>query len=99
MTDIHMSIGRINNFVAGFAGLKSVPAGEQSSDITNPEKELRGIYREYDSARHKLDASKANNDQEWQTMLRKLQSEYGPRYQAWSDRHKLGYQFIWDTQD
>lgn len=99
MTDIYMSIGSINSFVAGFAGLKPVPAGEQSSDITKSQKELQDIGEEYMNARDKLDASKANNDQEWQTMLRKLQSEYGPRFQAWSDRHKLDYKFIWDTQD
>lgn len=96
--DIPMDIGSINNFVFIFAGAKSIEPGESIPVQTKSQEELWDIHIEYKSAKHKLDANTANNDQQWQKIYRKLQSEYGPRYQAWSDKHKLHFRFIWDNQ-
>ncbi len=88
--------GSLGKVVGRFVIIKPGVQGEDCSDQSNIEEEFIHIYQKHERTERK---SKANNYQEWETMRRKLWCEYGPRFQAWSDRHKLGYQFIWDTRD
>lgn len=87
----------IYSFVATFVDLKRVPAGEQCSNLTNSEEELLEIHKEYTNVEPEFVTSETED--EWWEKRRSVWRKYAPRYQAWSDRHKLGYQFIWDTQD
>ncbi len=91
MADVDMN--GIYNFVGEFAGAKLIKPGESVPLLTDIELELQEIHKEHHIAEQALDVNKANNNQEWLNMIKMVQLEYAPRYQAWADKHKLDYQF------
>jgi len=93
MKIIDVEMNNIHNFVGRFAGAKPIKPGESVPLHTDIESELQEIYRKYRIAEQALDVKKAANNQEWHSMFRQVGEEYAPRFQAWADKHKLGYQF------
>lgn len=90
---VEINMNEIYNFVGRFAGAK---LGKPASLMNDIELELQEIHQKYHIAEQTLDVKKANNNQEWQAMVRLVQLEYAPCYQAWTDKHKLDYQFKMD---
>lgn len=83
----------IYKFVNDIVGPKNLETGDSAPMLTDSDFELLDIQRDFDSAWMNLNARKASSVSEWQFMFKQVVEEYAPRFQAWSDKNKLDYQF------
>ena len=91
MKNVNMS--DIYGFVNGVTGPKHINPGDPTPTLTDSDFELLDIHQDFDRTWMDISTSKASSDSEWHSMFRQVGEEYAPRFQAWADKHKLGYQF------